>query len=61
MELEDLITNLESDASAIKELVMDLQEHADEYNSNKIHAVSVLADHQRYLLGQWKTSGKMSL
>ena len=47
MEMEDLITNLTSDISAIKELIMDLEEYADECNLNKIHAISVLADHQR--------------
>ena len=56
MELEDLKTNLISDISAIKELVMDLEEYADECNLNKIHAISVLADHQRDLLEKWEFS-----
>ena len=54
MEMEDLITNLTSDVSAIKELIMDLEEYADECNLNKIHAISVLADHQRALLEKWE-------
>ena len=56
MEMEDLITNLKSDISAIKELIMDLEEYADECNLNKIHAISVLADHQRALLEKWEFS-----
>ena len=56
MELEDLKTNLVSDISAIKELVMDLEEYADECNLNKIHAISVLADHQSDLLEKWEFS-----
>lgn len=56
MEMEDLITNLKSDISAIKELIMDLEEYADECNFNKIHTISVLADHQKALLEKWEFS-----
>ena len=56
MEMEDLITNLKSEISAIKELIMDLEEYADECNLNKIHAISVLADHQSDLLEKWEFS-----
>ncbi len=54
MELEDYITNLTSDISAIKELVIDLEEIADNSNLNLIHAISVLADHQISLLENWQ-------
>ena len=56
MELEDLKVNLKSDISAIKELTMDLEEYANEISLNKIHALSVLADHQIALLENWRIS-----
>ena len=56
MELEDFTTNLESDALAIQELVSELQEYADECTLNKIHAISVLIDHQISLLGEYPIS-----
>jgi len=56
MELEDLRIDLESDISAIKELVMDLEETADNSNLNLIHAISVLADHQISILENWQIS-----
>lgn len=56
MELEDLRIDLESDISAIKELVLDLEETADNSNLNLIHAISVLADHQISILENWQIS-----
>ena len=50
MEFEDFKTNLASDALAIKQLIMELSECADERYSNTIHAVKILTFHQLYLL-----------
>ena len=54
--IDDFIFDLTSDISAISELLADLEEYADECLMNKIHAISVLADHQISLLENWQFS-----
>ena len=50
MELEDYYTNLYADAAAMKHLISELAEFADESNTIQIHALNVLAEHQLLLL-----------
>ena len=50
MEFEDFHTNISADASAMKKLISELAEAADESNTSQIHTLNVLIEHQLLLL-----------
>ena len=50
MELEDFYVSLSADASAMRHLISELAEFADESNTIQIHTLNVLAEHQLLLL-----------